>query len=106
MKFSEYINRLKGDRKIWMVIFLLSFISILIVYSSTGALAFRRSNGNTTFYIIRQVIVQLMGFLVILLMLKNLSVKYYNKRANLAFLLAIGCIVVGILIGRGSGRTI
>jgi cell division protein FtsW len=39
-------------------------------------------------------------------MLKNLSVKYYNKRANLALLLAMGCIVVGILIGRGSGRTI
>ena len=106
MKFSEYINRLKGDRKIWMVIFLLSFISILIVYSSTGALAFRRSNGNTTYYIIRQVIVQLLGFLVILLMLKNLSVKYYNKRANLALVLAMGCIVAGILIGRGSGRTI
>ena len=106
MKFSEYINRLKGDRKIWMVIFFLSFISILIVYSSTGALAFRRSNGNTTYYIIRQVIVQLLGFLVILLMIKNFSVKHYNKRANLALLLAMGCIVVGILIGRGSGRTI
>jgi cell division protein FtsW len=106
MKFSEYINRLKGDRKIWMVIFLLSFISILIVYSSTGALAFRRSNGNTTYYILRQVIVQLMGFLVILLMLKNFSVKFYNKRANVALVLAMGCIVVGILIGRGSGRTI
>lgn len=106
MKFSEYINRLKGDRKIWVVIFVLSFISILIVYSSTGALAFRRSGGNTTYYILRQVIVQLLGFLVILLMLKNLSVRIYNKFANMALLAAMGFIVVGILIGRGSGRTI
>jgi cell division protein FtsW len=106
MKFSEYINRLKGDRKIWMVIFVLSFISILIVYSSTGALAFRRSNGNTTFYILRQVIVQLLGFMVILLMLKNLSIRVYNKFANVALLAAMVFIVVGILIGRGSGRTI
>ena len=106
MKFSEYINRLKGDRKIWMVIFVLSFISILIVYSSTGALAFRRSNGNTTFYILRQVIVQLLGFMVILLMLKNLSIRVYNKFANMALLAAMVFIVVGILIGRGSGRTI
>lgn len=106
MKFSEYINRLKGDRKIWVVIFVLSFISILIVYSSTGALAFRRSGGNTTYYILRQVIVQLLGFLVILLMLKNLSVRMYNKFANMALLAAMGFIVVGILIGRGSGRTI
>jgi cell division protein FtsW len=106
MKFSEYINRLKGDRKIWMVIFVLSFISILIVYSSTGALAFRRSGGNMTYYILRQVIVQLLGFMVILLMLKNLSIRVYNKFANMALLAAMVFIVVGILIGRGSGRTI
>lgn len=106
MKFSDYISRLKGDRKVWMVIFVLSFISILVVYSSTGALAFRRANGNTTFYIFRQILFQLAGFMVMLLMLKHLNLKVYNKYANLALILAIGSVVVGILIGRGSGRTI
>lgn len=106
MKFSDYINRLKGDRKVWMVIFVLSFISILVVYSSTGALAFRRANGNTTFYILRQLLFQLAGFMVILLMLKHLSVKIYNKFANLVLIVAMGSVVLGILIGRGSGRTI
>jgi len=106
MKFSDYIDRLKGDRKIWLVIFMLSFISILVIYSSTGALAFRRANGNTTFYILRQIIVQLLGFMVILLMIKNLSIKVYNKFANLALIGAMGFVVLGILIGRGSGRTI
>ena len=106
MKFSDYIDRLKGDRKVWMVIFVLSFISILVVYSSTGALAFRRANGNTSFYIFRQIIVQMMGFMVILLMIKNFSVKFYNKIANMALAAAVACILLGILIGRGSGRTI
>ena len=106
MKFSDYINRLKGDRKVWMVIFVLSFISILVVYSSTGALAFRRANGNTTFYILRQLLFQMAGFMVILLMLKHLSVKIYNKFANLVLIVAMGSVVLGILIGRGSGRTI
>jgi cell division protein FtsW len=106
MKLSDYINRLKGDRKIWIVIFVLSLISILIVYSSTGALAFRRANGNTTYYIFRQIIFQMFGLMFILLMIKNLSVKNYNKYANVTLLVAMGCIVVGILIGRGSGRTI
>jgi cell division protein FtsW len=106
MKFSDYVSKLKGDRKVWMVIFVLSFISVLIVYSSTGALAFRRANGNTTFYIFRQVIFQLAGLLAILLMLKNFSVKFYNKIANLVLVSAMACIVLGILIGRGSGRTI
>ena len=106
MKFSDYINRLKGDRKVWMVIFVLSFISILVVYSSTGALAFRRANGNTTFYILRQLLFQMAGFMVILLMLKHLSVKIYNKFANLVLIVAMGSVILGILIGRGSGRTI
>jgi len=106
MKFSDYISRLKGDKKIWIVIFVMSFISILVVYSSTGALAFRRSNGNTSFYIFRQVIVQMIGFMFILLMLKFVRIKTYNKYANLALVTAVGCILLGILIGRGSGRTI
>jgi len=106
MKFSDYISRLKGDKKIWIVIFVMSFISILVVYSSTGALAFRRSNGNTSFYIFRQVIVQMIGFMFILLMLKFVRIKTYNKYANLALVAAVGFILVGILIGKGSGRTI
>ena len=106
MKFSDYISRLKGDRKVWIVIFVLSLISILIVYSSTGALAFRRANGNTTFYILRQIIVQLLGLMVILLMIKYRKVRYYNKIANVILMFAVGFVVVGILIGRGSGRTI
>jgi cell division protein FtsW len=84
----------------------MSFISILVVYSSTGALAFRRSNGNTSFYIFRQVIVQMIGFMFILLMLKFVRIKLYNKYANLALVAAVGFILLGILIGRGSGRTI
>ena len=106
MKFSDYISRLKGDKKIWIVIFVMSFISILVVYSSTGALAFRRSNGNTSFYIFRQVIVQMIGFMFILLMLKFVKIKVYNKYANLALIAAVCFILLGILIGRGSGRTI
>lgn len=106
MKFSDYINRLKGDRKLWLVIFVMSFISLLVVYSSTGALAFRRLNGNTSYYIFRQVLFQMVGFMVILIMIKYLDIKKYNKYANLVLILAIFFIVVGILIGRGSGRTI
>jgi len=106
VQFSDYINRLKGDRKIWMVIFVLSFISILIVYSSTGALAFRRAGGNTTYYFFKQVLIQAAGFMFMLLMIKYLNVKFYNKIANLVLLAAIFFVVVGIVIGRGSGRTI
>lgn len=35
-------NNLKGDRVIWAVVFALSLISILVVYSSIGTLAYKR----------------------------------------------------------------
>ncbi len=106
MKFSDYISRLKGDRKVWMIIIVMSLISILVVYSSTGALAFRRANGDTTKYILRQMLFQLGGLYLMLNMIKYIGTNFYNKYANLAILSAMGCVVIGILIGRGSGRTI
>ena len=46
----------KGDRVLWMVLMLLSVLSLLIVYSSTGALAYRVAHGNTMKYLFRQVV--------------------------------------------------
>ncbi len=109
MKFSDYLSRLKGDRTLWMVVLILSLASILVVYSSTGALAFRKLHGNTSYYILRQIAVQAMGFMIIMLMVKYQSVKFYNRIANPVFLVALFLVVLGVLFGRadgGSGRTI
>lgn len=43
-KVKEWADKhLQGDRVIWAVVFALSLISILVVYSSIGTLAFKRS---------------------------------------------------------------
>lgn len=47
--------KLQGDRNIWLVIALLSFFSVLAVYSSTGTLAFKYKGGNTEFYLLKHV---------------------------------------------------
>lgn len=44
VKVKEWADKnLQGDRVIWAVVFALSLISILVVYSSIGTLAFKRS---------------------------------------------------------------
>ena len=43
---SLYKN-LKGDKVIWMIVALLSIISVLVVYSATEAIAFKYRLGNT-----------------------------------------------------------
>ena len=49
-------NLIKGDRVIWTVLLLLSLLSMLIVYSATGALAFRQASGNTLYFLVRQMV--------------------------------------------------
>jgi cell division protein FtsW len=62
MDTGELKKYIKGDRIIWAVLVALTCFSLLIVYSSTGALAYRQAEGNTTHYILRQLIFQCVGY--------------------------------------------
>ena len=65
---TSILKYFKGDRVIWIVLMFLSLLSLLIVYSATGALAYRVHGGNTLYYLVRQVVFIGMGLGVILLM--------------------------------------
>lgn len=109
MDTGEFKKYIKGDRIIWAVLVALTCVSLLIVYSSTGALAYRQADGNTTHYILRQFLFQGAGYGGIILMLNYFPVKFYNKIANGAFLVAIFAVLAGLAFGRGgeaTGRTL
>lgn len=101
----------KGDRVIWAVLILLSMLSLLIVYSATGALAYRVAGGKTWVYLVRHLVFLVLGFGVMLFMVNVLPVKIYSMFATLALygsiallLLAVGLKFAGII--HGSGRTL
>lgn len=109
MNTAELKKYIKGDRIIWAVLVALTCISLLIVYSSTGALAYRQADGNTTHYILRQLIFQGAGYGAIIIMLNYIPVKLYNRFANAAYLIAIVFVLLGLAFGRGgegTGRTL
>lgn len=109
MDTGELKSYIKGDRIIWAVLVALTCISLLIVYSSTGALAYRQEGGNTTHYILRQLIFQGLGYGAIIIMLNYIPVKLYNRFANAGFLIAIIFVFLGLVFGRGgegTGRTL
>ena len=101
----------KGDRVVWIVLMLLSLLSLLIVYSSTGALAYRVASGNTLYYLIRQIFFLGMGFGIILLMVNVFPVKIYSILANYLLYASIGLLALAVamrfagVLG-GSGRTL
>ncbi len=103
---------IKGDKVIWIVLLLLSLLSILIVYSSTGALAYRRQGGATWHYLVRQVIFLSTGFGIILILVNIIPVKLYAIISRLAVYLSIGLLLLafGMKItghaGDATGRTL
>ncbi|MFV7884126.1 hypothetical protein ACNPL5_14920, partial [Enterococcus faecium] len=62
---NQLVTRTRGDKYIWGIVLLLSLISILVVYSATGSLAYKMYRGNTTIYLFKQGSFTLLGMLVI-----------------------------------------
>lgn len=54
-------NHLQGDKQIWWILMLLSLISIVVVYSSVSALAYRKTDGNTEFFLLKHTFFLLIG---------------------------------------------
>ncbi|MBW6534775.1 MAG: FtsW/RodA/SpoVE family cell cycle protein [Mariniphaga sp.] len=101
----------RGDRVIWIVLLLLSLLSLLIVYSSTGALAYRQASGNTMHFLIRQIFFLGAGLGLMLVMVNFLSVKIYSILSNFLIYLSIGLLLVSVAMqfagmSGGSGRTL
>lgn len=106
-------NLIRGDKIIWTVILLLSMLSLLIVYSATGALAFRQQEGNTFYFLIRQMIFLGLGLGIMVVMIKVVPVKVYSIISKalviisiFVLLLALGLKILGLPGVSSSGRTL
>ena len=99
MNITNKINReLRGDRVIWMIVALLAFCSVLSVYSSTGTIAYKMKEGNTTYYVIKQVLTLGCGiFFAYLCYL--LHYMKYSKWAPWLLVTAIGLLLATLLFG-------
>lgn len=101
----------RGDRVIWIVLLLLSVLSLLIVYSSTAALAYRQMDGNTWYYLIRQVVFLAAGAGVMVLMVNVFPVKVYSILSNFLVYFSILLLLITVIMKQagmiqGTGRTL
>ncbi len=58
-------DKLRGDWQIWFIIALLSLFSMLVVYSASSALAYKKAGGNTESYLLNHTAHLILGFFVI-----------------------------------------
>jgi len=90
--------KLQGDKVIWIIIFLLSIISLLVVYSSTGTLAYKVKGGNTSYFFIKQLVL-LLGCYFIIWVTHKIPYKHYSSWANMGLLISIGMLLLAKIVG-------
>lgn len=75
-------KNLKGDLIIWSIVFLLSMLSILVVYSAVSAPAFKHNAGNTEFYLLKHTTLILLS-LVAMWLAHKVDYRYYSTISRL-----------------------
>jgi cell division protein FtsW len=90
--------KIKGDRVIWAVVFILTVLSFLAVYSSTGTLAYKYQGGNTAYYMLKHGIILLTG-LLLMYFAHLLKYTYYSRIFQIAFYIAVPLLILTLLFG-------
>ena len=89
---------LRGDRTIWAIIAVLSIFSILIVYSSTGTLAYREMSGNTEALLVKHFMI-VAGGLFLTYVAHLMHYMRYSKIAPYLLMLSVPLLLYTIAFG-------
>jgi cell division protein FtsW len=84
---NNLVSKTKGDRVIWGIVVILTLVSLLVVYSSTGSLAYKYSK-STESYLFKQLAFIVLGLLVIYFA-HRVNYTIYAKVAKILFLISI-----------------
>ena len=95
---SNLKTELKGDRVIWVLISLMTLVSLLGVYSSTGSLSHKEQGGNTEYYLVKQGFIVLFGFFI-MYVLHRLHYLRFHRIAPFLFIVAIPLLIFTLAFG-------
>lgn len=95
---KNLLNRLQGDRTIWMVTFFLSIISILAVYSAISTLAYK-AEGNTLRFLIKHSLM-IFGGLGIMYIVHRMKFGFFSKFSAIMIYVAAGLLLYALVFGQ------
>ncbi|MEO6071331.1 MAG: FtsW/RodA/SpoVE family cell cycle protein [Chitinophagaceae bacterium] len=98
LKGAAFIKNTKGDKVIWGTVFLLVLVSLLVVYSATGSLAYKMYKGNTEVYLFKQIAFIAIGFCIIYFA-HRVNYTIYSKVAKILFLFSIPLLFYTLFFG-------
>lgn len=96
--FKNLGKRTKGDKFIWGIVLLLALISLLVVYSATGSLAYKMYKGNTEVYLFRQLSFIVLG-LVVIYFLHRINYTVYSRTSLILYLISVPLLIYTLFFG-------
>ena len=98
-QLKEFAKKnMNGDPVIWGIVFMLSILSLLVVYSATGSLAYRKMGGNTEYYMLKHIVLQLVAFFA-MWVAHRIDYKFYAKYAKIGLIFSSFLVVFAWVYG-------
>lgn len=90
-------HNLKGDPVIWLIVFMLSLLSVAAVYSATGTLAFKR-DVEVEQYLINHGLLMMLS-LGAMWMAHRVDYRYYSRLSRFALILSVPLLLYAFFFG-------
>ncbi len=94
---QQLLEKIKGDKVIWSIVFILSALSLLAVYSATGSLAWRMDK-SSGFYLVKQLGVLVAG-VAIIFVVHRINYTRFARFSVLLFLICIPLLIYTLFFG-------
>ncbi|MGC8749429.1 FtsW/RodA/SpoVE family cell cycle protein [Hydrotalea sp.] len=95
---GNLLKKTRGDKFIWGIVILLALISVLVVYSATGSLAYKMNKGNNEVYLFKQLAFMVMGMLLIYF-LHKINYTIFSRIATFLFYISIPLLAYTLFFG-------
>ena len=90
--------KLRGDRTIWLIVGVLTLMSLLVVYSSTGTLAYKARGGNTEYFLLKHAALAAFG-LILMVLVHMLPPRYFGRLAQVGLWLSVPLLIYTLAKG-------
>jgi len=91
-------SRIKGDLHIWLAVFIMTVISIMEVYSSSGTLAYLKYSGNSEYYLFRQLLFIIIG-LLFMYGTHLINYIYFSRLSQILLIITFPLLILTYLFG-------
>lgn len=95
---ENLLKKTRGDKYIWGIVLLLALISILVVYSATGSLAYKMNKGNNEYYLFKQLSFTILG-LAVMYFLHRINYTVFLRMATIFYIISIPLLLYTLLFG-------